>query len=345
MRRVFPLERYTALYDGRLLHAYDSAYQRYLGGEGPTQRWERLDMNGKRLVPRVFVNRLEAGVTGSGVRIGFRDIARGTDERTLIASAVGPSETCGNTIPILTVDAARLPALLAVLNSFVADFVLRLRAGAHVNWVQAAALVVPRADSIVHRARSARPPLRAARRHALSSPELLSFGAGARTWQVAGGPPGRQTRRRDATAEIDAEVATRTASVPEFAYVLSTFPLLDRDQPALPGDAFVTDGGPRSRTGTRGVDWDETEDGIVELSPRSFVTRDLALFTYMKRKSFPIPDDLERFYRDQVGLDPRGAQSRFPHRQRPGSRGSRPGSGEGRRRGVCAERSRRRGRR
>jgi hypothetical protein len=121
-------------------------------------------------------------------------------------------------------------------------------------------------------------------------------------------------KRAELRAEIDAIVADLYGlSVPEYAYILTTFPLLDRDQSPLPGDGFVTEGNDASR-GTpeqRGITWDETEDGIVEIAPRSFVTRDLALLRYMQRKGFPIPADLDAFYREDVGIDPRGPLSRF----------------------------------
>ena len=49
----------------------------------------------------------------------------------------------------------------------------------------------------------------------------------------------------------------------EYAYILSTFPLLDRDQPPLPGDHRV-------RPTNKGID----------RRRQSFITRDLALLTY-----------------------------------------------------------------
>lgn len=49
----------------------------------------------------------------------------------------------------------------------------------------------------------------------------------------------------------------------EYAYMLSTFPLLDRDQPPLPHDY-------RIRATNKGVEWKQI----------SFITRDLALLTY-----------------------------------------------------------------
>lgn len=79
-----------------------------------------------------------------GWLVGFRDIARGTDVRTLIASAV-PFSAVGNTLPLLIPDqydqaataAYRrdVPMLLANLNAFVLDFVTRQKVqSTHLNW-------------------------------------------------------------------------------------------------------------------------------------------------------------------------------------------------------------------
>ena len=63
---------------------------------------------------------------------------------------------------------------------------------------------------------------------------------------------------------IDAVVAELFELTPsEYAYILSTFPLLDRDQPPLPGDHRV-------RPTNKGID----------RRRQSFITRDLALLTY-----------------------------------------------------------------
>ncbi len=63
---------------------------------------------------------------------------------------------------------------------------------------------------------------------------------------------------------LDAVIAELfEVSTHEYAYVLSTFPLLDRDQPPLPHDY-------RIRATSKGVEWRKI----------SFITRDLALLTY-----------------------------------------------------------------
>lgn len=73
--------------------------------------------------------------------IGFRDIARATDARTMIASAV-PSVAAGNTLPLIFPDeagsrqyASWAPLLLANFNSLVFDYIVRQKAqSTHLNW-------------------------------------------------------------------------------------------------------------------------------------------------------------------------------------------------------------------
>ena len=67
--------------------------------------------------------------------LGFRDIARPTDTRTMIASVL-PQAGYGNTVALLFGDDPRLPTcLVANLNAFSTDFVARQKAqGTHMNW-------------------------------------------------------------------------------------------------------------------------------------------------------------------------------------------------------------------
>jgi hypothetical protein len=97
-------------------------------------------------------------------------------------------------------------------------------------------------------------------------------------------------------AEIDAIVADLYGlSVAEYAYILTTFPLLDRDQPPLPGDFFVR--------------WNKK--GQPKFEPRSFATRDTALLAFMRRKNVTPPADLAAFYRGEVGVDFDSDRSQF----------------------------------
>lgn len=91
----------------------------------------------------------------------------------------------------------------------------------------------------------------------------------------------------------------------DFARVLTAFPLLDREQPPLAGDCFVTDAS-ADDAGTLEKPW-----GWVQEKPRSFITRDLCLLTWLRHKGEAVPPDLEAWYRDKAGLDPAGQESRF----------------------------------
>ncbi len=74
-------------------------------------------------------------------------------------------------------------------------------------------------------------------------------------------------------AEIDALVADLyDLSEEDFAYILTTFPLLDRDQPALPGDADANG------------------------RPRSYITRDQALLALFELRGKRPPDDVVAFF-------------------------------------------------
>ena len=83
-----------------------------------------------------------------GYALGFRDIARPTDVRTVIASIV-PWAGYGNTVPLLLVgDALAVTCLVANLNAMCVDFVMRQKAqSTHLNWYIVEQLPVIAAES------------------------------------------------------------------------------------------------------------------------------------------------------------------------------------------------------
>ena len=137
---------YLPLYQGRMIHQFDhransvrfnpeSTHNPYLSEEvteaqhaDPTflpqsQYW----------VPALNV---EEGLSQSHrYALGFRDIARPTDVRTVIASIV-PWAGYGNTLPLLVIgDALANVFLAANLNAICVDFVARQKTqGTHLNW-------------------------------------------------------------------------------------------------------------------------------------------------------------------------------------------------------------------
>jgi hypothetical protein len=81
-------------------------------------------------------------------RAAIREVARSTDERTAIASIIPPGVLCGHTIsverkPMQRSDAAAL-TLVATMNSFTFDWVLRQKVGVHVSIYILSELPLPR---------------------------------------------------------------------------------------------------------------------------------------------------------------------------------------------------------
>ena len=189
---------------------------------------------------------------GAEWAIGFRDIARPTDARTVIAAAV-PRAGYANTLPLLLPDPAAeaaggawpyrrfAPLLLANLNAFVLDYVARQKVqGTHLNYY-----IVEQLPLV--------PPEGYARRFGTSTAEALiradvlalSFTAhdltGFAREQGLAGPPfawdeEQRLRRR---ARLDAAFFHLYGLDRDAAdYVLSSFPIVRREEEARWGGRF-----------------------------------------------------------------------------------------------------------
>lgn len=313
--RIFAGQRYVPLYEGRLVHHFDHAQKAYVSGEGRKAKWREIGLEEKRIEPRMFVSQAEAG-QHEAIRCAFCNVTGATNERTMLCTLVPGASLCGNGVPVLLADTLKEAIVLSVLlSSFVWDALARTRVSTNLNWVYVKAVPTPAFSDIPEETRKAL--CQAAARLFCTTPEMSGI------WEEAfskGIPWTYNAAERDSwkraelRAEIDAMVAELYGlSAEEYAYLLTSFPLLDRGQPMLPGDGFVTEGGEGSqgRPEEKGITWDETEEGICEIVPRSFVTRDVALLHMIRRKGQPIPQDIEAFYRDRAGLDPRSPLSRF----------------------------------
>ena len=182
----------------------------------------------------------------------------------------------GNTVTIVTfgtcVGAECL--FLAAANAFAVDYLVRQRVYATLNFflILAAPVVRPKLND-----EEAQTLIDRASRLVSITPEI----------QLAE-PALDPQERAGLRAEIDAIVAgLYDLSPAEFGYILTTFPLLDRDQPPLPDEFFVR--------------WNK--QGKPKLEPRSYVTRDTALLAYFRHRGIAPPDDLAVWYRDEVAVD------------------------------------------
>jgi hypothetical protein len=127
------------LYQGRIIHHFDFWKAGYVEGKGPSAVWREVAPEYKKIEPLNLMalhTFQELGKGAVGTRVIFRDIARTTDTRTMIASCV-PAFPCNNKVPLLTATAAiqHQLSLTSILDSLVFDWALRNRlSGASLNW-------------------------------------------------------------------------------------------------------------------------------------------------------------------------------------------------------------------
>ena len=285
-------DEYVPLYEGKMVHQFDPAAKAYVSGEGHRQTWRPLDWHEKHLAPHFFVSRkLFAELLPEQVRFraGFGRTAASTNERTLQSSIIPPRCPCGDKVTTLSFNPNELNLHLlwtALANSFAGDFSVRIKAAVQqMDFWLMSQLPMPRLSPDDELGREL--VVLAARLNCVI-PELAELWeevakhypeAMHPQWQLphpdlptcpsAQLPTCDPSERQFLRARIDALVADAYGlSVQEFAYILSTFPLLDRNAPPLPMR--------RSEIGNPNA---ETE-------PKSTVTRDLALFAFMLHKGW-----------------------------------------------------------
>lgn len=126
------------LYQGRMLHIMDYSFATWKSGTGLRAIWKTVNWHEKRMGPQFLMARsvaLQSQRFGrEHIKIGFRDIARSTDERTMI-TALLPPNPCGHVVGRLQLEPAR--TWLGIMNfaSFAFDWQVRERmGGTHLTW-------------------------------------------------------------------------------------------------------------------------------------------------------------------------------------------------------------------
>lgn len=132
------------VYEGRMVGQYDWAKKAWLHGKGRRADWAELPFSEKRILPQYLLD-LEDYIKMQplrGAKIAYLAVGASTNTRSCIASMIG-DWPCGNAVPVLSTAGTdlgspnyqQLSALLACLNSFVFDFLLRMRLSANnLNW-------------------------------------------------------------------------------------------------------------------------------------------------------------------------------------------------------------------
>ncbi|MGI9166204.1 MAG: Eco57I restriction-modification methylase domain-containing protein [Pyrinomonadaceae bacterium] len=207
------------LYEGKMIHQFDPDFskprywvhekdaRKVLLGRGQKDKGQHLEYQDSRLA--------------------FRDIARNTDVRTMIATAIPPNTFAGNTLVLSKPFSKQgeLLLLVAVLNSFALDFIVRRKVTAHCNIFYIYQLPVPRIpeeDSVFPGV------VQRAAKLIYTTPEFddLAREVGLGDHRDAVTDPVERDRLR---AELDGMIAHLYGlTEKEFAYILTTFPIVEQ---------------------------------------------------------------------------------------------------------------------
>jgi hypothetical protein len=159
-----------------------------------------------------------------GYRIAFRDIARNTDERTMIASVLPPGLFAGNTLIVSRPLKQNVTlAVTALLDSFTCDFLIRQKVTAHCNMFYVYQLPVPR---LTEKDPAFRLIVERAARLICTTPEFDDLAKEAGIGSHKQGVTDAVERAR-LRAELDGLIAHLYGlTEEEFTHVLASFPLV-----------------------------------------------------------------------------------------------------------------------
>jgi hypothetical protein len=236
-----PGDVFLPLMEGKWVYQHKFNKYAFVHGSGSWVVTRPLTPEETDLTPHYFLTRLDAITRtprSSKAKIGFRDVSSASNERSYILSVMPAQNPCGDKLPTLVSERNSDDGLFlcaGLMKSFALDYVVRLITSGKQSLTLVKQLPVPNCND--------HGVVEGSRRLASGKPdEAIEF----------------------VRATLDALAAALFELTPaEYAYILSTFPLLDRDQPPLPGDHRV-------RATNKGID----------RRKQSFVTRDLALLTY-----------------------------------------------------------------
>jgi hypothetical protein len=148
-----PDPRGWPLYQGSMVTHHDYRAKGYLSGHGRNVTWEPLSFGTAaksirpqwRILEEKIPNKIRDRVRR--YRIGFCDVARADDQRSLMAALIPPRTVCGDKVPTIEFEPAE-PAVmilwLAVANSLAMDFVVRMKVSLKMSMSLMATLPFPR---------------------------------------------------------------------------------------------------------------------------------------------------------------------------------------------------------
>jgi len=215
--KTSPSAKRLELYEGKMIHQFNHRLvePRY---------WVDEKEGRSALLKR---NEIDQGqmLDYQSYRFGFRDVAASTNERTMIAAVVPPNIFSGNTL-ILSQGfqgLSNMIALVALLNSYCVDFIIRKKVTNHCNMFYVYQLPIPR---LTEKDSAFAPIVERAAKLICTTPEFdeLAREVGLGSHKKGASNEAERARLR---AELDGLIAHLYGlTEDEFAYILTSFPLV-----------------------------------------------------------------------------------------------------------------------
>lgn len=169
------------LYQGSMVTHHDYRAKGYVSGHGRNVLWQELKFGSanKCIHPqwRVLEEDIPGKISGrvKRYRVGFCDVARADDRRSLMAALIPPFVVCGDKVPTIEFE-PRAPEVmmlwLAVANSLAMDFIVRMKVSLKVSMSLLASLPFPRQVSQSHASAKS---VALAARLSCAGPEMADF--------------------------------------------------------------------------------------------------------------------------------------------------------------------------
>ena len=142
------------VYQGIMIQPFVPSARGWISGTGLRAKWDYSQLGNLQWNPQYLMS-AEVAAQGRGgfsrLKIGYREVARSTDARSFIG-AVLPSFPCGHKVPILHLGDGAIDSIanaMALLNSFVFDWLVRQRLGAAaLAWYVLVEAALPRTSGL-----------------------------------------------------------------------------------------------------------------------------------------------------------------------------------------------------
>lgn len=208
------------LYEGKMIHQFTHQYAE--------PRYWIDEKEGRKAV--LGKKGIDSGqkLDYQSYRLGFRDVASSTNERTMIAAIIPPKIFVGNTL-IVSYQLIKLDELLftiCLLNSFVCDFVIRQKVTAHCNMFYIYQTPLPR---LTEGDRNFTEIVQRAAKLICTAPEFDELAQEVGLDSHKNGITD-ETQRAQLRAELDGIIAHLYGlTEEEFKYILTTFPIVPEE--------------------------------------------------------------------------------------------------------------------